>query len=477
METNTTQNIADLLKDRIKLEGMSVSEFVDDMFATIRKGLQRDRQVKIKGLGTFKLVDVDARESISINTGERMLIEGHEKVTFVPDPTMKELVNKPFSQFDTVVLNDGVVFNDETPDENLAVTPVPPSTDNGEPILTIRQPEAVPEKDKKESISSESAAPVLSAVPTYDMEEPVIPSEKDVVETKIAEAPLETTETPETEIPAPEEPKVEPETEPEKESEKKSEEESEQEPAEKEVEHPQVTNGERMAGNATNHIMETEVVSASAPRKSSHVRSIVWHSLGCLVLIGASAFGGFEYGVYHATQQDNPSSASPSLPATPPAPSSHQKKTDEQVETGNPATSGTPTPNDVNTEKKLEEEQKDTQKPEEAPKSAVKNEKTTVQPVEKSKEKLNSKAVENVAASRYDSDARVRTGAYRIVGINSTTKAKAGETVVSLSDRTLGPGMECYIEVYNGFSGNIKLAPGQAVKIPKLELKKRKAAK
>ena len=102
------QELSNVLIERHKLEKRDAAIFVSAIFDIIQTSLEQDRIVKVKGLGTFKIIDVDDRESVNVNTGERMLIEGHNKITFTPDSLMKELVNKPFSQFDTVVLNDGV---------------------------------------------------------------------------------------------------------------------------------------------------------------------------------------------------------------------------------------------------------------------------------------------------------------------------------------------------------------------------------
>ncbi len=86
--------------------------FLKALVETIQKGIADDGLVKVKGLGTFKLIDVDARESVSVNTGERVTIEGHQKLSFTPDMAMKELVNRPFSAFETVILNEGVNLKD-----------------------------------------------------------------------------------------------------------------------------------------------------------------------------------------------------------------------------------------------------------------------------------------------------------------------------------------------------------------------------
>ena len=111
--------LAAVLSKKYGLNKKEATEFVSKMFDIIQQSLEQEKTVKVKGLGTFKIIDVDARESVNVNTGERVLIEGHNKITFVPDTLMKDLVNKPFSQFETVVLNDGVDFEDAAANESL----------------------------------------------------------------------------------------------------------------------------------------------------------------------------------------------------------------------------------------------------------------------------------------------------------------------------------------------------------------------
>ena len=136
MEKKTIQEIARVLVGKNGLQARDAERFAAMMFSVIRDGLERDGLVKVRGLGTFKIVDVEARESVSVKTGERVLIQGHQKVTFTPDATMKELVNKPFSQFETVVLNDGVEFDDmkvvtkedpkdDEPEEDIIIVLIP----------------------------------------------------------------------------------------------------------------------------------------------------------------------------------------------------------------------------------------------------------------------------------------------------------------------------------------------------------------
>ena len=122
------QDLSSVLVEKRGLSKKDASNFITEMFDIVQQELEKNKIVKIKGLGTFKIIDVDDRESVNVNTGERVLIEGHGKITFTPDSLMKELVNKPFSQFETVVLNDGVEF--EEPKEEAAE---PQDTSNADP--------------------------------------------------------------------------------------------------------------------------------------------------------------------------------------------------------------------------------------------------------------------------------------------------------------------------------------------------------
>ena len=196
----TIQDIAKTLIERNGLSKKEASTFVNAMFDIIKQALERDRIVKVKGFGTFKIIDVDARESVNVNTGERVLIEGHDKITFVPDALMKELVNKPFSQFDTVVLKDGVDFEDEeegkaseeskTKEESEAPLVEFGDSINLKPVLLgepapkpVSEPEPIPEskpipesvEEPSQKLSDEHVEdPVQEVVeeePLYDWEE------------------------------------------------------------------------------------------------------------------------------------------------------------------------------------------------------------------------------------------------------------------------------------------------------------------
>lgn len=110
---NKISDLASVLVTKYGLTQKEAELFVTNMFAVIDSGLQsNDKQVKVKGLGTFKIQSVNARESVNVNTGERIIIEGRNKISFTPETSLKNRVNQPFSQFETVVINDGVDFSE-----------------------------------------------------------------------------------------------------------------------------------------------------------------------------------------------------------------------------------------------------------------------------------------------------------------------------------------------------------------------------
>ena len=166
--------LADMLAQKADISKREAQQFLTDFVETIQDGVNNDKLVKIKGLGTFKVIDVDARESVNVNTGERVTIDSHQKLTFTPDAAMKELVNKPFSQFETVVLNDGVEFDDEPEVEEPAIaeeTPEPVVEPTPEPEP---EPVVVPEPEPEPTIVPEPE-PEPVVVPEPEPEPTIVP--------------------------------------------------------------------------------------------------------------------------------------------------------------------------------------------------------------------------------------------------------------------------------------------------------------
>ena len=217
MERVSILEIAAILTAKSKLKKKDAERFANTIFEVVKDGLATDRLVKIKGLGTFKVIDIESRESVNVNTGERVMIEGHEKVTFTPDTTMKELVNKPFSQFETVVLNEGVEFDDpvepEEPVEAVeAVEAVEPVQEDA-PILQFVEPVEEPAVEEEPQVEEPvvEEAPVVEEEPEPEVEEPIVEEEPVVEEPEpiveepepeaeeIPEPPVEETPEPESE--------------------------------------------------------------------------------------------------------------------------------------------------------------------------------------------------------------------------------------------------------------------------------------
>lgn len=174
----TIQEIAKILIEKNKLSQKDANKFAAAMFEIIQQRLDSEGLVKVKGLGTFKMIRVEARESVSVRTGERVMIDSHAKVTFTPDATMKELVNKPFSQFDTVILNDGVEFDDLADDlteEELAEV----ERMEEETIVTFKQPpvgqlveQPIGEPVEKPEMPIEPIQPINPIEPTEPTAQP-----------------------------------------------------------------------------------------------------------------------------------------------------------------------------------------------------------------------------------------------------------------------------------------------------------------
>lgn len=178
MAKTALQLIADAVAKKHKITVKEAEKFVSAIFDVVNEGLKTDKLVKVKGLGTFKVQAVKPRESVNVNTGERVLIEGHEKVSFTPDATMKELVNKPFAQFETVVLNDGVDFADiesKSDDEEKA--------ENTDKIVVSAEKIADSDEEKTET-KEEITAEIIDEKPAEEVPQPAVEIPMVAVKTK-----------------------------------------------------------------------------------------------------------------------------------------------------------------------------------------------------------------------------------------------------------------------------------------------------
>ena len=488
------QDLAQVLVERKGLNKRDAAIFASAMFDIIQTNLEKDKVVKIKGLGTFKIIDVDDRESVNVNTGERVLIEGHNKITFTPDALMKELVNKPFSQFETVVLNDGVDFEDMNPVAEPTVETNDPNDPANMPLVDFGAGEEHPVINVvDEEIPEWVIEPVVKAPERPAVTEPEIitlgeapkpepePEPEPIVEPEpepIVEPEPEPIVEPEPIIE--EKPVVEPESEPEPEPESEPEPEVESEPEVEEEPEPEDEEPETPSSNGGNK----------------------WLIALLACLLGLA--GGYVFGNLFPWSQDV--KVEKAVPATKPAPVAEPIDSVAPADTIKPAPVATPAekpadakpadakPAEAKPAEAKPAEAKPAEKPaakpaakpaEPKPASATKPaatepaEKPVAKPVEQKPApaaKPEEKTETTVQLDKYQKmDNRVRYGAYRIVGTAQEIKVREGDNLKKIANRTLGPDMECYIEVYNGMNSKTELKAGQTIKIPKLELKKKKS--
>ena len=521
MEVKTMSKISlsDLAQRLAEKSGISLQDaelFIRKMFDVANEGLQSDKLVKMKWLGTFKVMAVKDRESVDVNTGERIIIEGRDKISFTPDNILKEIVNKPFAQFETVVVNDGVDFDEidrkfENAEEDGSVfdstLECVPDSDNSSLDSFVEQDssatsgvidfldeendapvsdemivigerlsqEKVAESEEKKPEGSEPAAtepavfkpavsePVESESATSELEtkESEVPAQHEV-ESVVSDEENESTLTEETpiaeKVPSGEDNSI--------------------------TETPIVEKVPSDKENFTETPIEEEASSDEETPSSDEVTDkrhvvlprslVVAANVVFLAMIVGFGWFAFNYGKL-AAQRDH---------------LALQLDNYQQIATEKKAPAKSAPTQEENFRKKAIEDSVRMAQASEAVKKAEDAEQNMDATADKqsidvksaeAKKHAEAKKTEEArkqtekhaaqASSKYDQDARVRTGAYRIIGVSEVVTAREGQTIKSLSQKYLGPGMECYVEALNG---NSLLKPGQKVKIPKLELKKKK---
>lgn len=446
MSKFSLNTLGTLLADKSGLSQVEAELFIRKMFDVCNQGLDADKQVKIKWLGTFKVQATRDRESINVNTGERFTIEGRDKLTFTPDNILKEIVNKPFAQFETVVVNDGVDFDeidekfgeeqtDDAPaqvidflDEEKTATP------NPEVVVIGSEKEKEAEDELAKQIAIEQAK--LEKLKQAQLEQERIQKEK-------------------------------------LEKEKQEQERLEQEKLELAQQQQALKAVVEPAVPASDESEEEEEEEVSS--NSHHIviprYLVVAVCLIVVALIGGMGWFAFNYGQMtaqrdHLAMQLNqyhqaPAKKVPAKPAA--APLSQEQKLRQKAMEDSIRMAKT-----AEAVKLAENSDEESASAEKAKQTEVK---AKAEAKEKAKDKAEEKATSKIASSQYDKDARVRTGAYRITGVAQTVTVGAGQTLEQISTRYLGSGMECYVEALNGTS---TVKAGQKIKIPKLELKKKK---
>lgn len=477
MSKNSLNGLADKLAEKSGLSQIEAELFIRKMFDVCHQGLAADKIVKMRWLGTFKVTSVKERESVDVNTGERIVIEGRDKISFTPDNILKEIVNKPFAQFETVIVNDGVDFEsiDKKYEDSLEDEEQEESLEKPKPIIEVVEPTETPLPDvvSEETTQAEafsSSEPATSGVIDF-LDVPENPSEDSSVVVVGEDSTIEPQTTVSQEVPT------------EEISSSVSDDiqaDSREENSNAEIE------AETDAEIGADAKIEAETDAEIEADDEVEIRRrhfiipkyvVIIASFTLLLLIGGLGWFAFNYGQM-AAQRDHLE-----LQLA-------QYKTDKNV---------VAKPANVKSQEQLllEKARQDSlrmAKANDAIKAAERADSLKSAAVDKEKSVKNLKADEKsaelkkksatdkkqdkaaehakVVSDKYDSDPRVRTGAYRIVGVDQVVTVGEHQTMATLSKRYLGPGMDCYIEALNGTS---TIKSGQKVKIPKLELKKKKA--
>lgn len=471
MSKFSLNTLGTLLADKSGLSQVEAELFIRKMFDVCNQGLDADKQVKIKWLGTFKVQATRDRESINVNTGERFTIEGRDKLTFTPDNILKEIVNKPFAQFETVVVNDGVDFDEidekfgeeQTEDAPAQVIDFldeeKTATPNPEVVVIGSEKEKEAEDELAKQIAIEQAK--LEKLKQAQLEQERIQKEK-LEKEKQEQERLEQERLEQERL---EQERLEQERLEQERLEQEKLELAQQQQALKAVVEPAVP--------ASDESEEEEEEEESS--NSHHIviprYLVVAVCLIVVALIGGMGWFAFNYGQMtaqrdHLAMQLNqyhqaPAKKVPAKPAAAPLSQEqklHQKAMEDSIRMAKTAEAV----------KLAENSDEESASAEKAKQTEVK---AKAEAKEKAKDKAEEKATSKIASSQYDKDARVRTGAYRITGVAQTVTVGAGQTLEQISTRYLGSGMECYVEALNG-TGTVKA--GQKIKIPKLELKKKK---
>lgn len=497
MSKNSLTVLAQKLAEKTGISQQDAELFIRKMFDVVNEGLQADKQVKMKWLGTFKVTSVKDRESVDVNTGERIVIEGRDKISFTPDTILKEIINKPFAQFETVVVNDGVEFDEidrkfeaeeqlaenqqmdeaeeipepldgsETSEETSEATGISEISDTSDTSDTSEISDTSETSDVIDFLDESEAPSVSDKVVVIGESEPQYDASPEIITETIVEKSVKDMKDEDEPTPEPEQISA-PDSEP-------------------------VVESACASDSETSEDLESYDTFESTKKGVVIPRYLVIVACFIIVaLIGGIGWFAFNYGKmaaqrdHFALQLDNFHQGNKAAKPTPAPLSQEEIMRKKAIEDSIRMAQASEAVKMAEAEDK-QVDKKDSllaakqQKDAEAKKQAELNKRADAKKLAEAKKvaeakkaaeakKLQAEKADAHASAKYDQDARVRTGAYRIVGVAEVVTAREGQTIEAISKRYFGPGMECYVEALNG-SG--KLKAGQKVKIPKLELKKK----
>lgn len=410
----TVKDIARILADKYSLQNVEAEIFMQMIVEVINDGLLQDRQVKIKGFGTFKIQTVKERSSVNVNTGEKVVIAEHDKITFTPDTVMKDLINKPFAQFETVVVNDNSPLLNANNEYEETSTP-----SYEENFLTTQE-----DVNKNENIIEE-----------------VLPVENNESKTEETKNATRDNITEEDSIEADE-------------IKKEQGEEIKESDIEIDLEKVKEEEGHNNSDEKNATQVKDDEQEENCEQQYPQCRNIfIYYGILINVIVATIAFT-----LGYMSSSNGWFTAEEDVVVTQQNSKSVKKITNPSKKVLRPnkpaMVKGT-----VKHSNTISEQQKEPQNLEKIKEVTVKAEE-----VAKKEERQ-----ETPPLHAYDNDIRVKTGAYYIMGTEKIITVKPGQTLTSISRTYLGDGMECYIEAYNSKN---EVRQGDKIKIPKLKLKK-----
>lgn len=506
MSKFSLNTLAAKLSEKSGLSATEAELFIRNMFDVCHQGLEADKQVKVRWLGTFKVTSVKDRESVDVNTGERIVIEGRDKISFTPDNILKEIVNKPFAQFETVVVNDGVEF--DAIDKKFETEEAEETEETGS-----EEEQAAAEEVAVEELAKQQDSIELSAEPSNEeteMDKAVKSSECIVVASPKTEEEtqgvIDFLDTPSSETPSSDvivigdetEVATEPATEPTL-AQEPAPEPTAPVPVQDVQKEQRIQNDVQKEQEVQKDVQEELKVEEDAQNTEEVEDEIRRHHFilpkyavvaACIIvlaLVGGIGWFAFTYGQM-AAQRDHLALQLEQYKAHKAA--ATKVKTQEQIlkekaredslrmlqasevlTNAEKAGKDSAATNKATQDIAADRTAADRAAIDKAADKAAADKKRKAAEEKQAREELAKKSQQADKASKYDSDPRVRTGAYSIVGVAQTITVADGQSLASISKKYLGPGMECYIEALNG-TANVK--SGQKIKIPKLELKKKR---
>lgn len=451
-------DLASVLEEQHELSKSEAEFFIPLLVDVLTTGLKADKQVKIRGLGTFKVTSVNARESVDVNTGERIIIEGREKISFTPEPVLRDKVNSPFEQFETVTVSDDIDFSEI--DERYQQLEEQENADSSAPVETVltaeeKQVEAEPQDNLQEKTSPEPSPEPSSTV----NEEMLVANDTEPLSDNLIEDGVREQEV--IEVPPIEETSV-------VDDQPTQEETNVTETTDNTSQLPMKENEEKESLELTelNELNEkNQLLRANLARTQRNQKLLI--GAVCALLLVA-CLGGYYIGKQFVVRDNRIEHLMAELHAVKQAAQVNEnvagiqgESTSENAAVDNEGQENTSAADqrDQSTEQSDKRVQEEKQEKDAAAKVASESAK-------RDQSHQNSQTM----ASKYDSDPRIRTGAYVITGVAQTVTVRKGQTLTSISKTYLGPGMECYMEAVNEKN---EVKEGEKVKIPALKLKKK----